>query len=146
MKKIGIACALVAFAFVGCESKTQSGALGGAGVGALAGGLITHSAGGAIIGGAIGAAGGALVGAALDAQDRDKMRNSPQTLHKIDKGEQLSIGDVKEMSKNGLNDNVIIHQIQSTNSHFQLSADQIVDLKNSGVSQRVIDYMIQTGS
>lgn len=132
--------------FCSCQSKAGTGALVGAGVGVTAGALISHSAGGALIGGAIGAAAGGLVGYALDEQDRKTLQeNSPHTLNRIDKGEQLSVRDVKEMSKNGLNDNVIINQIKSTRSVFHLTSREIIDLKNSGVSQRVIDYMIQTG-
>ncbi len=130
-----------------CESKAGTGALVGAGVGAGAGALISGSAGGALIGGAVGAAGGALVGAALDSSDRETLQeNSPQTLKRIDRGQQLTLNDIKNMSGNGLSDNVIIGQIQATNSIFYLNSDQIIDLKQSGVSQRVIDYMIQTGN
>ena len=111
------------------------------------GALIAGTPQGALIGGAIGAGAGALIGASLDAQDREMMQqNSPRTVQRIDRGEQLSIDDIKEMSKNGLSDNVIIGQIQSTDSVYFLSTNQIIDLKNSGVSQRVIDYMIQTGN
>lgn len=130
-----------------CESKAGTGALAGAGVGALSGGLITHSATGAIVGGAIGAAAGGLIGYALDEQDREIMQQkSPQTLQKIDNKEQLSVDDIKAMAKNGLSDNVIIGQIQSTHSVFHLTTNEIIDLKDSGVSQKVIDYMIQTGN
>ncbi len=131
----------------GCENKTETGALAGAGIGAASGALITGKAGGALVGGAIGAVGGALIGSALDEQDRKIMQQkSPQTVDKIDHGQQLNVNDVKQMSQAGLNDNVIIGQIQSTKSIFHLSTDEIIDLKNAGVSQRVIDYMIETGN
>jgi len=145
MKNRFLLTALFAFSLAGCESKTGSGALVGAGVGAAGGALITKSAGGALIGGAIGAAAGGLIGYALDEQDRASLQeNSPHTLKKIDNQEPLSIDDIKEMSRNGLSDNTIIDQIKSTNSIFHLSADEIIDLKKSGVSERVIDYMIHT--
>lgn len=147
MKTAILTLAVGTLFLVGCESKAGTGALTGAGVGVGAGALITGTPQGALIGGAVGAAAGGLIGASLDADDREVMQqNSPRTVHRIDQGEQLSIDDVKEMSKNGLSDNVIIGQIQSTNSVYYLSTNQIIDLKNSGVSQRVIDYMIQTGN
>lgn len=128
-----------------CESKTGTGALAGAGVGALAGGLIGGNATGALIGGAVGAAGGALIGAALDAQDRENLQqNSPQTLQRIDNREQLSIYDVEAMAKNGLSDDVIIEQIKNTKSVFYLTSDQIIELKQAGVSEKVIQYMMKT--
>ncbi len=141
---IQLACAMMLLS--SCENKTETGALVGAGIG-VAGGALIGKGEGALIGGAVGAVGGALIGSALDHQDRKKMeQESPKTLDKIDHGEKLTTNDVKEMSKAGLNDNVIIGQIQSTKSVFYLSTDDIIDLKNSGVSQRVIDYMIETGN
>jgi len=140
-----LACGTLVLA--SCETKTGSGALIGGGLGAGTGALIGGNVEGALIGGAVGAIAGGLVGAALDEQDRKIMeKNSPKTMKRLDRGEQLSINDIKAMSKNGLSDNVIIGQIQATGSLFYLNTDQIIDLKNSGVSQRVIDYMIQTGN
>ena len=147
MRSVTLIFAVIVTLLAGCESKAGTGAIAGAGLGAASGALITGTGGGALIGGAIGAAGGALIGAALDDTDRRSMeQHSPRTLKKIDRGEKLSIDDVKKMSKAGLSDNVIISQIQTTNSVFYLSTADIIDLKNSGVSQRVIDYMIQTGN
>ncbi|HSW86071.1 MAG TPA: glycine zipper domain-containing protein [Rhabdochlamydiaceae bacterium] len=147
MKAYLLASTTLVLILSSCATKTQSGALGGAAVGALAGGLIGGNATGALIGGAVGAAGGALIGYSLDQQDRETLgRNSPRTLYRIDHGEQLSLEDIKEMSRNGLSNQVIINQIKATNSVFYLSTRQIVDLKRDGVSERVIDYMIETGT
>lgn len=138
---------ILSVALVGCQSKAGTGALAGAGVGAVVGGVATHSAGGALIGGAVGAATGAIIGAALDASDRNSLQQqSPHTLRKIDQGHQLSIDDIKNMSRAGLSDDVIISQISATKSVFYLSTADIIDLKKSGVSQRVINDMIETGN
>ena len=145
MKKVYFALTILTLTLSSCETKTQTGALIGAGGGALAGGLIGGGTG-AVIGAGVGAATGALVGAALDAQDRNKLQeNSPSTLQKIDTNQPLSLYDVEALSKNGLRDEVIIEQIKTTNSTFHLSADQIIELKDAGVSQNVIEYMIETG-
>lgn len=142
MKTCYVILGSLALLCAGCETKTQTGALAGAGAGALAGGLLGGGTG-AVIGGAVGAAGGALVGAALDAQDRKNMeQNAPQTLRKIDNREQLNISDVEAMTRNGLSDEVIISQIKTTGSVFNLTSNQIIDLKNSGVSEPVINAMI----
>ncbi len=146
MKKPWLVLGSLALIVVSCETKTQTGALAGAGAGALAGGLLGGGTG-AVIGGAVGAAGGALIGAALDAQDRQNMQqNAPQTLHKIDNQQALSPSDIEAMAKNGLHDDVIIEQIKATNSVFYLTSDEIIELKNAGVSENVISYMINTGS
>jgi len=129
-----------------CESKAGQGALIGGGTGAVAGGLIGGNVEGALIGGAVGAAAGGLIGYSLDQQDREIMeQRSPQTLNRIDNNEPLTIYDVEQMSQNGLNDEVIINQIKATHSTFYLNHRQIRKLEQSGVSQRVIDYMIETG-
>lgn len=129
-----------------CESKTGTGALVGAGAGATIG-AVAGGGRGALIGGAAGAVGGAIIGYLLEQEDRDRLqRQSPRTLNKIDNGEHLSVSDVKKMSKAGLSDTVIIDQIKATHSIFYLSTADIIDLKKSGVSQKVIDYMIQTGN
>jgi outer membrane lipoprotein SlyB len=130
-----------------CESKAGTGALAGAGVGAVGGGLIAGSGTGVLIGGAVGATTGAIIGASLDDSDRRSLeKQSPRTLKKIDNGEQLSIDDIKKMSRAGISDDVIVSQIAATKSVFYLSTADIVDLKKSGVSQRVINDMVQTGN
>lgn len=144
MKKLWIILGGLSLLCAGCETKTQTGALVGVGAGALAGGLIGGGTG-AVIGGAVGAAGGALIGAALDAQDRKNLQeNAPQTLHKIDNQQQLSISDVEALVKNGISDDVIISQIHATKSTFYLNSDQIIQLKNAGVSETVINEMIKS--
>ena len=146
MKKPYIILGSLILLCAGCETKTQTGALAGAGAGALAGGLLGGGTG-AVIGGAVGAAGGALVGAALDAQDRKNLQeNAPKTLHKLDNKQQLTTTDIEEMTKNGLSDEVIISQIRATDSYFNLTSHQIIELKNAGVSESVINAMIRTGS
>ncbi len=145
--KIGKYCLLGITSIVvltGCENKAATGALVGgglgAGVGAIAGGGT-----GAAIGAGAGAVGGAVVGAALGSSERRQLeRQSPETLRRIDNQQQLTVNDVKSMSKAGISDDVIISQIRQTGSSFRLSSSQIIELKNAGVSQRVIDYMINT--
>lgn len=132
---------------MGCQSQAGTGALAGAGIGAVGGALITGAGAGALIGAGVGAAGGALVGAVLDESDRRSLdRESPSTIRKIDRGEQLSTDDIKKMTKAGISDDVIISQIKATKSVFYLSSADIIDLKKAGVSQRVINEMIQTGN
>jgi hypothetical protein len=95
--------------------------------------------------GIIGGTRGAIVGIALDASDRKALdQESPRTTRKIDGAELLSTTDIKKMTKAGLSDDVTIGQIDATRSIFHLSSADIIDLKKAGVSQRVINHMIQT--
>lgn len=145
MKNIVISCAIAGAFLAGCESKAGTGAIVGAGGGALVGGLAGGGTG-ALIGAGAGAVGGAIIGAALDAHDRETLQsNSPDTLDRIDQEQQLTLDDIKSMSKNGLKDTTIMNQIRATHSTYHLTTAQIIDLKKSGVSQNVINYMIRTG-
>jgi outer membrane lipoprotein SlyB len=147
-KRVMALAVLSTLLLTSCENKTAVGTIAGAALGAGAGALIAHHAGqGALVGGAIGAAAGLLVGAALDEQDRERVnKKSPSTVSRIDRGEQLDTYDVKQMASAGLSDDVIIGQIEATKSVYHLSTSDIIALKNAGVSQKVIDYMIETGN
>ncbi|CAM0117931.1 glycine zipper domain-containing protein [Rhabdochlamydiaceae symbiont of Dictyostelium giganteum] len=137
--------ALSCICLTGCQTNTQTGALAGASIGAIGGALITGSGSGALIGAGIGAASGALIGYGLDEQDQKALsQQSPSTLDKIQKGEPLTISDIKQMVTAGISDDVIISQIEATHTLFSLSTADIMSLNQAGVSQKVIQAMIQT--
>ena len=52
--------------------------------------------------------------------------------------------DVIALANAGVSDNVIIDQIKTTHSSFQLSTQDIVDLANAGVGDKVISAMIKS--
>ena len=64
---------------------------------------------------------------------------NPNTLYKVDYNQRLSVEDIKAMSQAKIRDGVIIDKINSTNSHYALTGDQVRNLRESGVSRRVID-------
>ena len=66
--------------------------------------------------------------------------SSPQPSPQTKKG--LIVDDVIRMSKAGVSDNIIIQQINKQAQHFDLSADQLIQLKTAHVSDRVINAMI----
>ncbi len=104
----------------------------------------THSS--LLVGGMIDAVSEGLASSNLGDHDRKIMEDlSPNTLKKIERGQRLSLNDIKAMSQAGIADPVITTQIGCTGSIFYLTSSDIIDLKNSGVSQQVIDTMIQTG-
>ena len=51
---------------------------------------------------------------------------------------------MKALVKAGLSDDVIINQIRNSRVVYHLTAVEIIDLKESGVSEKVIDCMIGT--
>ena len=147
--------ASVAILAIGCQTpegendRTATGALTGgilgAGTGAIIGGISGHHAGeGALIGGAIGAVTGGIIG---NQQQRETLaRQSPQTMQRVEQGQPLGLADIKALAKAGVSDEVIISQIRNSRSSYRLSTVEIIDLKDSGVSERVIDFMINTPS
>lgn len=53
--------------------------------------------------------------------------------------------DIIALSNAKVGDDVIIRQIEVSDSYFELGAKDIIDLANAGVSEKVIDAMIKTG-
>lgn len=80
---------------------------------------------------------------ALDEQDRKIMQQtSPRTLDRMDKSEPLTINDVIKLSQGGVSDDAIIQYIQEKQTYYNLTQAQVRRLKDAGVSQRVISYMM----
>lgn len=128
-----------------CSTHTGTGALTGGGLGAFAGGVIGGGKG-ALIGGTVGAVAGGFIGAALDEQDRKVMeRTSPRTVERMDRGEPLTVNDIIKLSQGGISDDTTINYMQQTGSSYTLSQAQIRRLADAGVSQRVINYMVDSG-
>lgn len=128
-----------------CASNTGTGAIAGGVIGAGAGG-IAGGRQGALIGTAAGAIAGGLVGAALDAQDRKVIeKSSPRTVDRMDRGEPLTINDVIKLSLGGVSDDTIISYMRDTSSTYNLSQGQVRRLQDAGVSQRIINEMVDSG-
>jgi surface antigen len=140
MKAIArISCAVAGVVWLaGCATPVGPNQMGGTVIGgatgAVIGGLATDSAGGAVVGGVIGALAGALVGKDID----DSLRQ------RVVQGQPLAIGDIKALSRAGIGDDLIVNQITATRTVYQLSTAQIIDLRDAGVSPKVIDFMIGT--
>jgi outer membrane lipoprotein SlyB len=135
---------------VGCSTmnNTETGALVGGGTGAVAGAAIAGLTGnnplaGAGIGAAAGGLGGALVGNSADKRDaRDReVRHAAEVAHAHAQSQRLGVFDVIHLAQNGHDDTVIINQIRTTGSTYQLTPSDLDALKQNGVSPRVIAEM-----
>jgi hypothetical protein len=71
-------------------------------------------------------------------------QEAPDTCHRVQAAQPLTLADVKVMAKLGFNSDVIIAQVRNSHTVFHLTAGSIIDLKNSGVSDPVIDFLIST--
>ncbi|MFB3918554.1 MAG: hypothetical protein ACE14U_00620 [Candidatus Velamenicoccus archaeovorus] len=58
--------------------------------------------------------------------------------------EKLGISDIIFLSKAGINDDVIIDKIATTRAVFKLTAEEVSTLVKEGVSNRVINFMLNT--
>jgi hypothetical protein len=61
-------------------------------------------------------------------------------------GPRLSISDVVALARAKVSDDAIVAQIQKTRSFYHLSPTDIVNLRNAGVSDKVVNFMISTAS
>lgn len=57
----------------------------------------------------------------------------------------ITVQDVIRLSKAGLSDDTIIEQLRAKHQHFDLTTDQLIQLKSAKVSERVIQTMINPG-
>ena len=135
---IALSFAALVAASTGCESmsNTASGALigggTGAGIGALAGG-----GRGALIGGLAGTAVGGLIGNDID----QKEKKQAQLAAAAAGSNAVGLSDVIQMNRRGMSDDVIMNQIASTHSTFNLSNEDLNTLKANNISDRLIGYM-----
>jgi hypothetical protein len=141
-RKFSVLAVLVVF--TGCASHADRGAaiggVGGAGLGALIGEASGHTGEGALIGAAVGALTGAAVG---DSIDQDQARRNAEIQARM--GRQLSGAvtppDVIQMTQAGLSEELIATHIAANGVQQRLQANDLIALKNSGVSDRVINTM-----
>jgi outer membrane lipoprotein SlyB len=138
----------------GCSSmsSTDKGILGGgaigAGTGAIIGSATGHAGAGAAIGTAVGAVSGGLIG-----NDIDETKKKNEAEIAAVRAEQaqtvrgpLSLQEIAQMAQQNINEPVIIGQIRSTRSIYNLTPNDIAWLKSQNVSDGVIMEMQATAS
>jgi hypothetical protein len=139
MKRQYATGALMLLTACGCSgmNNTEAGALGGgllgAGVGTVIGGLTRHPLLGAAAGAAVGTGVGALAGNSEDKREQRAVQAAAARA--------LPIDGVVQMVQSGQPDEVIINQIYTTRSAYQLTPADLNYLRQQGVSSRVIMYM-----
>jgi hypothetical protein len=125
---------------------TETGALTGAGLGGVGGAIVGSAVGrpgvGAAIGAGLGGATGALVG---NSEDRHEERQEARAAA-VAQARALGLTDVAQMSRQGVPDDIIINQIRTSPTAFQLSGTDIVWLRENHVSDAVIREMQLTAA
>jgi hypothetical protein len=156
MKTLTVLLAASALVLAGCQSpydgspdRTGTGALAGGAIGAGAGALIGSASGhageGALIGSAVGLLTGGLIGHSMDQEEQARLRRqAPATYQHVEQGQPLSIADIKALARAGIGEDIIVSQVRASHSVYHLSTADIIDLRDAGVSNKVIDFMINT--
>lgn len=137
----------------GCQtlSPTDRGVLGGgligAGTGAVIGSAVGDPAAGAVIGGAVGAVSGGLVGNEIEnSERRQDAKLAAATAPALPYSGPLDMHGVVMLAQQGVSDDVIISQIQTTGSVFHLNPNDLIYLQQNRVSDRVIQAMQRSGA
>ncbi len=129
----------------GQPDNTGTGALAGGATGALIGSMARNSGQGSLVGAAVGALAGGLIGHGLDqTQEAQLKAQAPVTLQRIEQDQPLTVADVKALVKAGVADDIVLSQIRNSRTVYHLGTSDIIDLKNSGASDKVVDFMINT--
>ncbi len=66
------------------------------------------------------------------------------TYDKMIHGDALSLVDIENLSHAQVNDGVILRYLRDTGTVYTLNSADVINLRRAGVSQSVIDYMLQT--
>jgi len=141
----GVMVGLMLVVSSGCATNVGTGVIAGTVLGAGSGSLGGGSAG-ALIGTAAGIISGGLIGFVLDEQDKQVMEKaSPRTVGRMERDDPLTVNDVIQLSHGGVADDTILRYMKESRSSYSLSQAQIRRLQDSGVSERVVNYMINSG-
>jgi len=131
----------------GCNSPYRSdqgallGGLGGAGVGALVGNAVGNTGAGAAIGAGVGALSGAAIGGSLDEiEARNRAEIEARLGHPVPAGA-VTIDDVVQMTRAGVQEDVIVTHVQNHGPATPLRASDLIILQQQGVSPRIVQAM-----
>jgi hypothetical protein len=59
-------------------------------------------------------------------------------------GDALSLYDIKALSRARVSDAVILRYLRDQHTIYNLNSDDVAGLRKAGVSQSIVDYMLQT--
>jgi hypothetical protein len=113
------------------------GGLTGAGIGAAIGEHNKAPVAGAVVGAAVGTLTGAAIGDSMDAEVQRRTAEIEQKVGRRLTGA-VTFAQVITMTQAGLSDDVIVAHIQANGVARRPTADDLIALKNQGVSDRVI--------
>jgi len=134
---------VLSLSVAGCATKAGTGAAAGGVLGGALGAIVGHQTGntaaGAALGTGLGAVTGAVVGSSVDETDR---RNADRlAAERVQRS--VTVYDVVTMTQSGVQEETIVASIRSSGAVFRLTATDVVALHNQGVSDRVLQTMME---
>ena len=63
-------------------------------------------------------------------------------LEKLERGGRLSLPDLEELGRRGVPDEVVLQHLQQRGDVYRLTTAQVLQLREAGVTDRVIDYLL----
>jgi hypothetical protein len=98
---------------------------------------------GAVIGAGVGGIGGGLIGNDVEREER-RAAYDAQVRQAVPQRPAPGLTEIAQLAQQGVGDNVIIQQVRLGGAQYNLSSDQIIWLKQQGVSDVVIHEMQST--
>lgn len=145
IRLVSVAVLPAAMILSGCQSMTPTdrGVLGGgaigAGTGAIVGNALGNTGAGAAIGAVAGAVSGGLIGNEIEKSEQRQIAVASAQ-------HQMAVDDVIAMVHNHISDPVIIQHVRSSGTVFHLTAQDVLTLKQNGVSDVVVQEMMATAN
>jgi len=59
-------------------------------------------------------------------------------------GDDLSLYDIKALTHAGVSDGIILRYLRDQGTTYYLNSEDVASLRKAGVSQSIVDYMLQT--
>lgn len=120
------------------------GGVGGAGIGALAGSAMGHPLVGAALGAGVGTLAGAAIGTEKDeAEARNRAAIAAQMGRPLPLGA-ATVDQVIAMTRSGVNEDLVINYVQRSGMALALQPNDLILLRQQGVSDRVVAVMQAT--
>jgi hypothetical protein len=69
---------------------------------------------------------------------------NPAVYDKMVHGDSLSLGDIEDLSRAHVNDGVVLRYLRDQGTIYSLNSADVTNLRRAGVSQSIVDYMLQT--
>jgi outer membrane lipoprotein SlyB len=130
----------------GCSSMspTDNGVLAGAAGGGVIGGIAGHALHNTGAGVAIGAVGGAITGGLIG--NKVEKKEAKDAAAAAAAQAQAEMGEIIQMSQNHVGESVIITKVRTSPTVYHLTSQDVLTLKQNGVSDPVVNEMMATAT